>query len=219
MRAAVDAYHKFYEKQRLWQNTKWLGVPCWKLPFDAFIIQDIIYEIKPDYIIETGTAYGGSALFYASILEAISDIVGTVLTIDIELKHDLYKPNVKKSVRDRIKYIGGGSTNEQVVKEISRIVNLTDTWMTKNIVILDSWHSYDHVRKELDLYAPFVSVGSYMIVEDTHVSGHPVEWEWGKGPFEAVEDFLKTNDNFEVDYDREVYFMTFNPGGYLKRIK
>lgn len=219
MRAAVDAYHKFYEKQRLWQNTKWLGVPCWKLPFDAFIIQDIIYEIKPDYVIETGTAYGGSALFYATILEAISDIVGTVLTVDIELKHDTYKPNVKKSVRDRIKYIGGGSTNEQVVKEISRIVNLTDTWMTKNIVILDSWHSYDHVRKELDLYAPFVSVGSYMIVEDTHVSGHPVEWEWGKGPFEAVEDFLKTNDNFEVDYDREVYFMSFNVGGYLRRIK
>jgi len=219
MRAAVDAYHKFYEKQKLWKNTKWLGIPCWKLPFDAFIIQDIIYEVKPQYIIETGTAYGGSALFYASVLDLISDTQGTVLTIDIELKHDLYKTDAKKSIRDRIKYIGGGSTNELVVKEVSRIVNLTDTWMTKNIVILDSWHSYDHVRKELDLYAPFVSVGSYMIVEDTHVSGHPVEWEWGKGPFEAVEDFLKENDNFVIDYDREVYLMSFNPSGYLKRIK
>jgi cephalosporin hydroxylase len=217
MRAAVDAFHKFYEKQRLWQNTKWLGIPCWKLPFDAFIIQDIIYETKPDYIIETGTAYGGSALFYASLCELIDH--GHVLTVDIELKHDNYKSDVKKSVRNRISYIGGSSTNDLTVKEISRIVNLTDTWMTKNIVILDSWHSYDHVRKELDLYAPFVSVGSYMIVEDTHVSGHPVEWEWGKGPYEAVKDFLEDNDNFVVDHDREVYLMSFNPSGYLRRVK
>lgn len=212
MRAAVDEFHKFYEKQKLWQNTKWLGVPCWKLPFDAFIIQDIIYETKPDYIIETGTAYGGSALFYASLCELIGH--GKVLTIDIELKHDHYLTQAKKEIKERIQFLGGSSINEHVVKEVCRL-----TKDSQNMVILDSWHSYDHVRKELDLYAPFVSVGSYMIVEDTHVSGHPVPWEWGKGPFEAVEDFLKTNDNFEIDYDREVYFMSFNVGGYLKKIK
>ena len=212
MRAAVDSFHKYYEKQKLRQNTKWLGIPCWKLPFDAFIIQDIIYETKPDYIIETGTAFGGSSLFYASLCDLMDH--GSVVTIDIELKHDNYKSDVKKSVKDRIKYIGGGSTNELVFQEIFRIVD-----NSKNLVILDSWHSYDHVRKELEIYSKLVPVGSYLIVEDTHVSGHPIEWEWGKGPFEAVEDFLKENDNFEIDYDREVYSMTFNPSGYLRRVK
>jgi cephalosporin hydroxylase len=212
MRAAVDAFHKFYEKQRLWQNTKWLGIPCWKLPFDAFIIQDIIYETKPDYIIETGTAYGGSALFYASLCELIDH--GKVITVDIELKHDNYLSQAKKEIKDRIQFLGGSSTNDHVIKEVSRL-----TKDSKNMVILDSWHSYDHVRKELDLYAPLVAVDSYMIVEDTHVSDHPVPWEWGKGPFEAVEDFLKENDDFVVDYDREVYFMSFNPSGYLRRVK
>jgi len=213
MRAAVDSFHKFYEKQRLWQNTKWMGVPCWKLPFDAFIIQDIICDVKPDFIIETGTAYGGSALFYASLCELMDH--GSVLTIDLELKHDRHLAQTKKSVRDRIKFLGGSSINELVFHEVERIIEGS----SKNLVILDSWHSYDHVRKELELYSPLVSIGSYLIVEDTHVSGHPVEWEWGKGPFEAVEDFLKENDNFEIDYDREVYFMTFNPGGYLRRVK
>lgn len=212
MQSAVDAYHKFYERHKLWQNTKWLGVPCWKLPFDAFIIQDIIYEVRPDYIIETGTAYGGSALFYASLCELMEH--GSVLTIDIEFKHDHILSDVKQSVKDRITYIGGSSINEIVVK---RINNICDG--TKNLVILDSWHSYNHVRKELELYSPIIAVGSYLIVEDTHVSGHPVEWEWGKGPFEAVEDFLKENDNFVIDHDREVYLMSFNPGGYLLRTK
>lgn len=212
MQSAVDAFHKFYEKQKLWQNTKWLGVPCWKLPFDAFIIQDIIYEVRPDYIIETGTSYGGSALFYASLCELIDH--GNVITVDIEFKHDHKMSTVKQSVKDRIKYFGGSSINDIVVKHVNKICD-----GQKNLVILDSWHSYDHVCKELELYSPLVSVGSYLIVEDTHVSGHPVEWQWGKGPYEAVEDFLKTNDDFVIDHDREVYLMTFNVGGYLKKIK
>jgi cephalosporin hydroxylase len=213
MRAAIDSFHKFYEKQRLWQNTKWMGVPCWKLPFDAFIIQDIICDVKPDFIIETGTAYGGSSLFYASLCELMGH--GSIVTIDVELKHDHHLAQTKKSVKDRIKFLGGSSVNELVFHEVQRVIEGS----AKNLVILDSWHSYDHVRQELEMYSKLVSIGSYMIVEDTHVSGHPVEWEWGKGPFEAVEDFLKENDNFEIDYDREVYFMSFNPGGYLRRVK
>jgi len=213
MQSAVDAYHKFYEKHKLWQNTKWLGIPMWKLPSDSLIIQDIIYEVKPDYIVETGTAYGGSALFYASLCELIDH--GSVLTIDIEFKHDHILSEVKQSVKDRITYIGGSSINEIVV---SRVKDICEG--KRNIVLLDSWHTKEHVLQELKLYSPLVSVGSYIIVEDTHVNGHPVPWKWNdEGPWGAVEEFMKDNEEFEVDYSKEKYLMTFNPSGWLRRVK
>jgi cephalosporin hydroxylase len=89
----------------------------------------------------------------------------------------------------------------------------------RNLVILDSYHSYDHVREEMKLYYPLVPVGSYLIVEDTHVSGHPVPWEHGKGPYEACENFLNKHPNWSAEHWCEKYMMTFNPNGYLKRIQ
>lgn len=207
-----DNFHKHYEKNRMWENTKWLGVPIWKLPFDAFIIQELIYKVKPDYIIETGTGLGGSSVFYASILELMYH--GVVLTIDTDHTKQQLSMCYNAGVVSRINCITGSSIDPDIVKEVSRF--------TKNkrcLVILDSWHSYDHVLEEMKLYSQFVAVDSYMIVEDTHVSGHPVKWEYGKGPFEAVKKFLKTNNDFVADRECEKFMMTFNPNGYLKRIK
>jgi cephalosporin hydroxylase len=204
-----DEFHIHYENARIWENNSWLGVPCWKLPFDAFVIQEIIYLVKPEYIIETGTGHGGSALFYASICELMGQ--GKVITVDIELKSKLKN---EFEWEDRIYEISGSSTNPLVYNEIYNIAK-----DKRNIVILDSWHSYEHVCKELEIYEKLVPVGSYMIVEDTHVSGHPVPWPHGQGPYESVDWFLTTNPNWERTYWTEKHLMTFNPGGYLLRVK
>jgi len=212
MLSAVSAYHIFYEQHKLWQNTKWLGVPMWKLPFDAFVIQDIIFEIKPDFIIETGTGNGGASLFYASICEMLDH--GRVITMDIQDKRNFGMEAVKQNIQNRINFLNGSSVNKIVVDQIFKICK-----GKRNIVLLDSWHTGEHVLRELQLYSPLVPIDSYIIVEDTHMNGHPVPWNWGPGPFEAVQEFMKNNDEFEIDYSRDVYMMTFNPSGYLRRVK
>lgn len=207
-------FHILFEKERTWKNTSWLGVPICKFPFDTFIFQEIIFKVRPDYIIETGTSFGGSALFYASILELLGH--GQVVTIDIEDKVDnsiFVDPIVKNLFQRRIIRLIGNSIDEQNYKEISNIVS-----GKKNIVFLDSWHCEDHVLKELNLYSKLVPLSSYIIVEDTHVSGHPVSWQWGFGPYEAIEEFLKNNEAFVVDISWEKLLITYNPHGFLKKV-
>lgn len=210
MKNISDEFHKFYEANRIWERTSWLGIPIWKLPFDAFIIQEIICRVKPDYIIETGTNFGGSSVFYASILELIGH--GTVVTID---KEDKFKTNelTEYLASRRIMRILGDSIDESSIKMVRSYIGQGLT-----MVILDSWHTKEHVLKELHLYSSFVSVGSYVIVEDTHVSGHPIRWKWGEGPYEAVKEFLQHNSTFEIDKTCEKLGMTFNPCGYLKKV-
>jgi cephalosporin hydroxylase len=203
-----DPYHIYFEKNRLWENITWLGVPMWKLPNDAMIIQEIIYETKPEVIIETGTGYGGSALFYASIFQLIGR--GEVLTIDVGYKkglaHNLF-------VDRRVTRIIGQSTHPSIIEKAKEFSRHKST-----MVILDSCHSEEYVSKELNLYAGLVSVGNYLIVEDTHVGGNPVEWEYGRGPMEAVKKFLEKDKRFEVDKSREKLVMTFNPDGFLRKV-
>lgn len=206
-----DKYHIWYETERIWEKTKWLNVPMWKLPQDALVIQELICKIRPDILIETGTGHGGSSVFYASIMELLNR--GNVITVDISNEKDFYQC-LSINVLNRIIPLVGNSTDQEIIENISKLCKTNH-----NMVILDSWHSYTHVLQEMRLYNSFVSVGSYMIIEDTHVSGHPVEWEYGKGPYEAVEDFLKENDNFIIDKECEKYGMTFNPNGYLRRVK
>lgn len=207
----VDEFHTWYEKSRTWEQTKWLGVPFWKLPFDAFVMQELICKIKPDCIIETGTGLGGSSVFYASILEMIGH--GKVITVDIDGRKQLWKDCTNMEILSRIRFIWGSSIDKSTLSKINSFIHPNQTIM----VILDSWHSYEHVLQELEMYYPFVTRSSYLIVEDTHVSGHPIEWKWGKGPYEAVEDFLKKHQNFEIDQECEKHLMTFNPRGFLKR--
>jgi cephalosporin hydroxylase len=210
----IDQYHKLYEKAKIWEETSWLGEPCWKLPMDAFVMQELIVKLEPDFIIETGTGFGGSAMFYASLCELMGH--GEVVTCYIQKRHRI-DMSPFSNVTNRIHFISGGSTNPLTLKEIKKIVGDT----TDNIVILDSWHTTSHVLIELGMYESLVGKDYYIIVEDTHAGnpGHPVKWEWpDEGPYEAVNFFLKENKDFVVDYSCEKHLMTFNPKGYLRRI-
>jgi cephalosporin hydroxylase len=186
------------------QQTYWLGVPLQKSPLDCWIYQEIITELRPDLIVETGTDLGGSALFFASICDLVRH--GQIVSIDIRTP--------PRMAHERIRFIQGDSTSEDVLAQVRTMTRQS----TRTMVILDSDHSKSHVHRELDRYREFVTVGSYLVVEDTNVNGHPVMPEHGPGPFEAVQEFLPEHPEFEVDRSREKFLLTYFPGGYLKRI-
>ena len=206
----IKSFHKLYYNSAIfdkkWGDTRWFGIPTYKCPLDCWIYQEILFKQKPDFIIECGTASGGSALFLAHLCDSLNK--GEILTIDIE-------PARGKPRHKRIKYLVGSSTSKQILEKLKK---LTDS--KKNIlVILDSDHSYENVIKELSSYNHFIPKGGYLIVEDTNINGHPVRPESGPGPMEAVEKFLKENKNFVIDKSKEKFYLTFNPNGYLRKIR
>jgi cephalosporin hydroxylase len=211
-RDIVDRFHKFYYDYyafgETWGNTRWLGVPIQKLPFDLIVYQEMIYEIRPDLIIETGTASGGSALFLASMCDLIDH--GKVVTIDIESKPD--RPQHR-----RLTYLTGSSTAQGIVAQVKAMIDGGAEPITV-MVFLDSDHHKDHVLEELRIYSKLVTAGSYMVVEDSNVNGHPVFIEFGPGPMEAMQEFMKEQDDFIADAAREKLYVTFNPKGYLKKV-
>lgn len=202
----VVRFHSLYYGSRVWQNTFWMGVPAYKCPLDLWIYQEVIFEVKPDVIVECGTADGGSALFLAHMCELANR--GRIVTIDVGQGEG--RPR-----HPRITYVLGSSTAGEVVQRVRRLVTGGGSVM----VILDSDHSKAHVLDELRIYSTLVTKGSYLIVEDTNVNGHPVLPDFGPGPMEAVEEFLKENSRFVIDDTREKFYMTFNPRGYLRRLE
>jgi len=197
-------YNALKGEDQIFKRTTWMNVPCFKCPLDLWIYQEIIAEIQPDLIIETGTHMGGSALFMAHMLDIVGK--GEIITIDV----------VKTAPRPdhpRIRYVTGSSADPDLIQAM-----LDDRPDEMRLAVLDSDHSKSHVLNELNLLAPYVSLGSYIIVEDTNINGHPSYTSFGEGPYEAVEEFLESTRNFTVDYSKEKFLMTFNPNGYLKRI-
>ena len=206
-RTATAWFHRFYylALERTWEDTRWLGHRIQKFPGDVWIYQEILTELRPDWIIETGTNWGGSAYFLASMCDLLGH--GRIVTVDLDAKPD-------PPQHERITYVAGSSTDPSIVDGVSRLISGAETVL----VILDSDHSYQHVTNELRAYSDLVTPGSYLIVEDTNIAGHPVLSGLPRGPYEAVQDFLARDARFEVDRTREKFMMTFNPGGYLKRI-
>jgi cephalosporin hydroxylase len=199
-----DSFHMLSYYSGALQHTYWLGVPILKSPLDSWIYQEIIAETRPDLIIETGTALGGSALFFASMCDLVGN--GRVVSIDVEARSEVHHP--------RLTLLKGDSTSAGMISKVTELASGT----TRRMVVLDSDHSAAHVSRELRAYRDFVSPGSYLVVEDTNVNGHPVMPEHGPGPFEAVADFLKENPDFTVDGSREQKFLvTYFPNGYLRR--
>lgn len=186
------------------QQTYWLGVPVLKSPLDCWVYQELIHELRPDLIIETGTDLGGSALFLASICDLVDH--GRVVSIDLRRAARVAHP--------RITFLVGDSTSAETIDQVRRAAAGADRVM----VILDSDHHAAHVGRELRAYREFVSPGSYLVVEDTNVNGHPVMPEHGPGPYEAVEEFLREDPDFQVDKSREKFLMTYFPNGFLKRV-
>jgi len=201
-------------------NFSWLGRPIIQFPQDIIAMQEIVWKVKPDLIIETGIAHGGGLIFYASILKLIDN--GEVLGIDIDIRIHNKKEIKKHKMFKRIKMIEGSSTNEGVIKEVEKIVRKHK----KVLVCLDSLHTHDHVLRELELYSKFVSKGSYLVIFDTVIEYMPKgffknrPWDKGNNPATAVRAFLKKNKNFIVDREIEnKLLITAAPGGYLKKIK
>jgi len=198
-------------------NFDWLGVPIIQYPQDIVAVQEIIWKVKPDFIIETGIARGGSLIFYASMLELLGK--GKVLGIDIDIRSHNRKEIEKHKMSHHVKMIQGSSVDDSVIKNIKKIVKKHK----KIMVLLDSNHAHGHVLKELELYSPLVSKGSYLVVFDTVIEDLPRSKNrlWGKGnsPKTAVREFLKKNKNFIIDKEIEnKLLITVAPSGYLKRV-
>lgn len=201
--AVVDAYHEMVYPI---QGTSWMGHELLKNPCDLWMYQQIIYRHQPDLIIETGTFKGGSAYYLAHLCELVNH--GVVITIDVNRW-----PSFPR--HDRIMYLQGSSVSE----EILAILRSQVSGCSKVMAILDSDHTEDHVAAELKAYSEFVTLGQYLIVEDTDINGHPVRLDFGPGPYEAVMKFLKEDNRYAWDRGCEPWFMTQNPHGYLRRVK
>ena len=185
----------------------WLGHECQKTPGDMWAYQEIIFETKPDLIVECGTFNGGSALYFASLLELSGK--GEIISIDVE-----DRPG--RPTHPRIHYISGSSTAPGVLEQ----VRLRLPEKGNVMVVLDSDHSRDHVLAELRAYGPLVSKDCYLVVEDGVVNFRPIHNPFypTDGPTEAIMDFLKESDAFHIDKTRERFLVSVCPNGFLRRI-
>ncbi|MBO0932741.1 cephalosporin hydroxylase family protein [Fibrella sp. HMF5036] len=219
LKAAADTFNVVSNRDQYSYNFSWMGRPIIQYPQDMIAMQELIWEIKPDLIIETGIAHGGSLIYYASLMELIGK--GEVLGIDIDIREHNRREIEAHPMFKRIQMIQGSAIDEDLVAEVARRAEGKQTVM----VCLDSNHTHDHVLRELELYAPFVTVGSYCVVFDTIVEDMPKgaydrPWDVGNNPKTAVWEYLKTNDNFEIDHQIDnKLLISVAPEGYLKRVK
>ena len=213
-------------KNRYSYNFSWMGRPIIQYPQDLVAVQEIIWEVKPELIIETGVAHGGSAVFFASLLELNAQCGGPkdaeVWCVEIDLRAHNREALVAHPMYSRLRIFDGSSVDVKIAAIIAEKAAKCERVM----VILDSNHTHEHVLGELTLYAALVSVGSYCVVFDTVIEDLDgvkfVDRPWGKGdnPKTAVAEFLKRNSDFEVDYSiDEKLLISAAPGGYLKRVK
>lgn len=202
-------------------NFSWLGRPIIQFPTDMIAIQELIWKIKPDLIIETGIAHGGSIIFSASILELIGGD-GEVIGIDIDIRNHNKVEIEKHPMFKRIKMVEGSSIDTKVVNEIKKM----SKYKKKIMVFLDSCHTHEHVLNEIEIYSQFVSVDSYLIVFDTSVEfisdelSNDRPWGVGNNPWTATQEFIKKNDHFIIDKKiQNKLLITAAIDGYLRRIK
>lgn len=196
----IHAFNKLYQRmpKRTWMSTTWRGVQVAKPPTDLWMYQEIIFQNKPELIIETGTFAGGSARYFADLMHPWG---GKVVTVDTTAMGW-----AKKQDHPAIDFLVGSSLDPVTISKIRHLARAAGSVM----VVLDSLHTKDHVLQEMKIYGPLVTSGQYMVVEDTVTIGEPVE---------AIEEFLETNPEFEVDEGRDKFFLSFSLGGFLKKVK
>jgi cephalosporin hydroxylase len=206
-------------------NFHWMGRPIIQYPQDIIAMQEIIWSIKPDLIIETGIAHGGSLIFSASMLELNATCGGPqdagVLGLDIDIRAHNRKEIEAHPMAKRISMIQGSSVDPEIIERVKAKAARSDCVL----VCLDSNHTHDHVLAELKAYAPLTSVGSYCVVFDTIIEDVPDEmfpdrpWGPGNNPRTAVREYLKTHPEFEIDkrIDHKL-LISVAPDGFLKRV-
>lgn len=220
LKEAANTFNIESNKAKYSYNFTWMGRPIIQYPQDMIAMQELIWEIKPDLIIETGIAHGGSLIYYASLLELIGK--GEVLGIDIDIRKHNREKIEEHPMFKRIHMLEGSSITEEMLEKVKPFAE----GKKSILVCLDSNHTHEHVLSELNFYAPFVTPGSYIVVFDTIVEDLPERylpgrfWSVGNNPKTAVREFLQHNNNFEIDksIDNKL-LISVNPGGYLKRIK
>jgi cephalosporin hydroxylase len=208
-----DVHHHAYQ----WN---WLGMPIIQATEDIVAAQELVWKVQPDVIIETGIAWGGSMVFYASMLQLIGK--GKIIGVDVVVPQKNIDAIMKYPFSNRIELIEGSSIDQKIVDKVKSRIKPGD----KVMLMLDSNHTHEHVLEELKLYAPLVTKDSYIIVSDTVVEDIPEQTHrqrpWGKGdnPRTAVDAYLKTTDRFELDkYYYNKLLITFDRGGYIKCVK
>jgi cephalosporin hydroxylase len=203
--AISTAFHIMYYDSQVWNagRTKWMGVTTVQTPFDLWVMQEIIFETKANLFIETGSGFGGSALFIATCFPEIK-------VISIDIQREGARPSF---THPRISFLKGGSLDVAILEEVRKQVD-----GKKVMVLLDSDHSAKNVLEELEGYSKFVSLGCYLVIHDTNIGDNPVRTVGlDPGPKVAVEDFLKYHQEFQVDKSREKFYLTFSPNGWLRR--
>lgn len=219
-RQAMEVFVKA-DRHNWIHQSNWLGEPMLNTAEDMLTLQEIIYKTRPKYIIEVGVAWGGSMLFYSTLMEVLGG--GKIIGIDIYVPEDLkQRIGSHGKLSERISWINASSIEQSTVEKVKSMIGGSKEVM----VILDSNHEHAHVLKELELYAPLVGQGQYLIVGDTVVESMPLQthrprpWGPGNNPKTAVDAFLKTTDRFVLDTELEAkLLMTCDRGGHLKCVK
>jgi len=209
--SVAEEYHKWYYGDLVWTRTSWMGIRCWKSVSDMWNYQEILMELKPSLVIEFGTRYGGSALFFATVMRHLGQPF-KVLSVDIS--HEVLDPAARRD--PDILFVESVSTVPAMAERIRR---LHAEYPGKIFAILDSDHSMNNVLSEMKLLQPLLTVGDYLVVEDSDINGHPVLPGFGAGPYEAIEAYER---EFPFDYThddkREMKFgWTSAPNGFLIR--
>ena len=216
MKLVTELWIKSSFHHRVMYEPTWLGIPIIQYPNDIVMMQELIWKVRPDVIVETGVAHGGSAVLYASILELLGK--GKVIGVDIEIrKHNRLAINSHPLSR-RIELVEGSSTAPEMIDEIrSRIPTMGEV-----LVVLDSNHSYEHVISEMELYKEFISPGGYMLVMDgvqqmlSDTPSGKAEWKHDN-PLRAIQDFMIRHPDWEVDSYYTRTQISSNPNGFLRR--
>jgi cephalosporin hydroxylase len=203
---AKDYFRWFYD-QGVWKRMHYRGVRILKVPSDLWNYQEIFSEHRVEWVLETGTRHGGSALYFADLLQ-LNGAPGRVISIDVDRDSNMLGAHPK------IDFLLGDSASQSTVDRVRRILPERRGVL---FAILDSDHSKSHVLRELEAFVPLLSKGDYLVVEDTCINGHPVRPEFGPGPYEALEEFVaKHPGQFVHDRARESKFgFTAAPNGYL----
>ena len=198
-------------------NFTWLGRPVIQFPQDLVAMQEVIWRARPQVIVETGIAHGGSLIFTASMLEILGE--GKVVGVDIDIRAHNRVAIEEHPIARRIEMIEGSSVDPAIVEQVRSAIGGAE----RVLVILDSNHTHEHVLAELQLYAPLVTEGSYLIVMDTVVEDMPADafpdrpWGTGDNPMTAMREFLAGTDRFEIDQEiSDKLVLTVAPSGYLR---